>query len=50
MEALFNSPDLGDLKAGVAPFFNDVLGVFVSACGENWPRRDKNQRRRAAGG
>jgi len=24
-EALFNSPDLGDLKGGVAPFFNTLL-------------------------
>jgi len=24
-EALFNSPDLGDIKGGAAPFFNTLL-------------------------
>ena len=24
-EVIFNSPDMGDLKGGVAPFFNTLL-------------------------
>ena len=30
-EAVFGRPDLGDLKGGVAPFFNTLLGTVVKA-------------------
>jgi len=39
-EAFFNSPDLGDQKGGIAPFFNTLLG--------SWPRRQAERRNAAA--
>ena len=36
-EGFFNNPDLGDIKGGVAPFFNTLLTGFAQAAQQ---RRD----------